>query len=180
MRGVWRSRFLAVVCGAAMAIGAAACGGGSSTTAGDAPTAVVREQKPLPEEPRIDEVDSIGTYGGRFILGQTTGPKTFNAMMANETSSTDITNNLFTQLADFDNATQTDRPALAKSWDVAPDGLTWILPSAQGGGILGRPSDHIGGRAVLVPAGVRRHAASLGAGPAPHQRQEVGRERTGR
>ncbi|MFN7984681.1 MAG: hypothetical protein U0Q11_22790 [Vicinamibacterales bacterium] len=26
---------------------------------------MVREQKPLPEEPRVDRTDEIGTYGGR-------------------------------------------------------------------------------------------------------------------
>ena len=50
----------------------------------------------------------FGTYGGRYVLGETSGPKTFNAMMANETSSTDITGNMFVGLADFDNETQED------------------------------------------------------------------------
>ncbi|MBS1818302.1 MAG: ABC transporter substrate-binding protein [Acidobacteria bacterium] len=52
--------------------------------------------------------------------------------MANETSSTDITGNLFTGLADFDNDTQKDRPALAKSWELGPDGLTWTFHLRKG------------------------------------------------
>ena len=44
---------------------------------------------------------SVGRYGGRFVLGETNNPKTFNAMMANETSSTDITDRLFGFLVDF-------------------------------------------------------------------------------
>ncbi len=53
-------------------------------------------------------------------------------MMANETSSTDITGHLFVGLVDFDNETQTDKPGLAKSWEVGPDGLTWTFHLRQG------------------------------------------------
>ena len=88
--GTWS--LAALGCAVAL-VGMTACGGGSAGR--ETPTAAVREQKPLPEEPRIERTASIGTYGGRFILGETTGPKTFNAMMANETSSTDITATLF-------------------------------------------------------------------------------------
>ena len=117
----------------ALTIGAlAACGGGSTPASSPAPKAVVREQKPLPEEPRVDRTQEIGTYGGRFVLGQTTGPKTFNAMMANETSSTDITGLLYTSLVDFDNETQEDMPALAKSWELGSDGLTWTFHLRKG------------------------------------------------
>src|SRR5437870_4320660 len=81
----------------------------------------------LPEEPMVVSMPSIGTYGGRFVLAQTVGPKTFNAMMANETSSTDVTGLLFGSLADFDNGTQKDGPSLAKSWERGADGLTWTF-----------------------------------------------------
>ncbi len=125
----------------AVALGmTAACGGGTSSRGTETPTAVVREQKPLPEEPRVEQLSSVGTYGGRFVLGQTSGPKTFNAMMASETSSTDITGNLFIGLADFDNETQTDKPSLAKSWEVGPDGLTWTFHLRKGAAFSdGRP-----------------------------------------
>ncbi len=53
-------------------------------------------------------------------------------MMANETSSTDITNQLFTALVDFDNVTQQFGPELAKSWEVAPDGMTWTFHLRKG------------------------------------------------
>ncbi len=107
-----------------------ACSGSSGGT--ETQAALVREQQPLPAEPRVEQLDSVGTYGGRFVLGQTSGPKTFNAMMASETSSTDITGNLFIGLADFDNETQTDKPSLAKSWEVGPDGLTWTFHLRKG------------------------------------------------
>jgi peptide/nickel transport system substrate-binding protein len=127
------ARLIAVI-GCGLAVGMlAACGGGDDASERDtAPRAVQREQKPLPEEPRVERMQSTGTYGGRFVLGETTGPKTFNAMMANETSSTDITGNLFVGLADFDNETQQDSPGLAKSWDISPDGLTWTFHLRKG------------------------------------------------
>jgi len=107
----------------------AACGGSSRS---DTPQAATREQKPLPEEPRVDAGGDIGTYGGRFIIGETNNPKTFNAMMANETSSTDITNRMFVGLADFDNETQDQKPGLATSWDLGADGLTWTFHLRKG------------------------------------------------
>lgn len=87
---------------------------------------------PLPEEPKIVTVDTVGRHGGRFVLGQTGNPRTFNAMMANESSSGDITNLTFSSLTDFDNETQEIEPGLAKSWEVAPDGVTWTFHLRKG------------------------------------------------
>jgi peptide/nickel transport system substrate-binding protein len=99
-------------------------------------TAAVAEYNdphPLPSEPMVVDAPTIGKHGGRFVLGETNNPKTFNALMANETSSTDITNrNLFTYLVDYDNGSQQFVPALAKSWEVAPDGVTWTFHLRQG------------------------------------------------
>ena len=66
------------------------------------------------------------------MLGETNNPKTFNGMMTTETSSSDITDRLFGFLVDFDNATQQYRPGIAKSWEVAPDGVTWTFHLRKG------------------------------------------------
>lgn len=87
---------------------------------------------PPPAEPMITNVASIGSYGGRFVFGETTSPKTFNSPMANETSSTDITGQLYTALVSFDNGTQETLPALAKSWEVSPDGVSWTFHLRKG------------------------------------------------
>ena len=110
----------------ALAIAAAACGGRKS----DAPA--FQDTHPLPEEPLVVRTASIGTYGGRFVLAETSGPRTFNAMMANETSSTDITNQMFGSLGSFDNGTQEATPLLAKSWEVSTDALTWTFHLRKG------------------------------------------------
>src|SRR5688500_2058422 len=91
-----------------------------------------KDPHPLPEEPKIVTVKSVGRHSGRFVLGQTGNPRTFNAMMANESSSGDITNLTFSSLTDFDNETQEIEPGLAKSWEVAPDGVTWTFHLRKG------------------------------------------------
>lgn len=87
---------------------------------------------PPPEEPMVREVATVGRHGGRFIFGTTVAPKTFNGIMATETSSLDVDNLLFTTLVAFDNATQKFGPELAKSWEVAPDGVTWTFHLRKG------------------------------------------------
>ena len=52
--------------------------------------------------------------------------------MANETSSLDILRRLNTALVRYDNHTQQFVPELAKSWEVAPDGITWTFHLRKG------------------------------------------------
>ena len=88
---------------------------------------------PLPEDALIVDTPSLGKHGGRFVFGITGNPRTFNAMMANETSTTDITDHhLFTFLVHYDNAKQQVVPMIAKSWDVSPDGLSWTFHLRRG------------------------------------------------
>ena len=103
---------------------------GCRRTASNAAT--YKDQIPPPAEPLVEQLPSVGRHGGRFVLGETNNPKTFNAMMTTETSSSDITDRLFGFLVDFDNATQQYRPGIAKSWEVAPDGVTWTFHLRKG------------------------------------------------
>jgi peptide/nickel transport system substrate-binding protein len=91
-----------------------------------------QDSHPVPAEPLIRQVATVGRHGGRFVLGQTVNPKSFNGLTATETSSTDITDRIFTFLVDYDNATQQFGPLLAKSWEVAPDGITWTFHLRKG------------------------------------------------
>jgi len=91
-----------------------------------------RDIVPPPEEPMIREVPTVGRHGGRFVFGTTVAPRTFNILMASETPSFDVDNQLFTTLVAFDNATQKFGPELAKSWEVAPDGVTWTFHLRKG------------------------------------------------
>jgi peptide/nickel transport system substrate-binding protein len=67
-----------------------------------------------------------------MVTAMISDPKTFNPLMANETSSTDITDRIFSGLIDFDYDTQQFVPGIAKSWEVAPDGVTWTFHLRQG------------------------------------------------
>jgi peptide/nickel transport system substrate-binding protein len=111
----------ALLCAALLACG---CGDGSSAKT------TYHDPHPLPQDTLTVALPEVGTHGGRFVLAQTSAPRTFNWVMANETSSTDVTDGrLFTTLVDFNNATETMHPQLAKSWEISPDGRmsTWHL-----------------------------------------------------
>jgi peptide/nickel transport system substrate-binding protein len=105
----------------------AGCGGSASQA-----RATWQDPNPLPPDTMTVPVPEIGTYGGRFVIGQTNPPKTFNGIMANETSSTDIVDQLFTKLVGFDNARQVLYPLLAKSWEMSPDARTWTFHLRRG------------------------------------------------
>jgi peptide/nickel transport system substrate-binding protein len=123
MNGTSRVTFLLV----ALATSAAGCGGNAGVAGGK-----FVDQNPLPPDTMIVAMHEVGHYGGRFVIAQTSGPKTFNGPMANETSSTDVTRLLYTGLVNYDNASQSDVPALAKSWESSADGLTWTWHLRRG------------------------------------------------
>src|SRR5690242_20283196 len=96
-------------------------------------TSEYSDPHPLPAAVMVVDAPTLGKYGGRFVLGQTSNPRTFNAMMANESSSTDIdTRNLFAFLVDYDQGTQDFVPIIAKSWEVSADQLTWTFHLREG------------------------------------------------
>jgi len=116
---------LAMVAAVCLAFGATGCGGSAGVAASS-----WKDTHPLPADTLTESMDEVGTHGGRFVLAQTVAPRTFNTIMANETSSTDVTDGrLFAPLILFNNATQEMEPCLAKSWEISPDGRTstWHL-----------------------------------------------------
>ena len=97
----------------------AGCSGGSSRG-----KAAYTDRLPLPVDTMTTRMQSIGTYGGRFLAGATASPKTLNPIMSNEQSSTEVCNLLYISLADTWYPTQEDIPGLAKSWDFSDDKRT--------------------------------------------------------
>jgi peptide/nickel transport system substrate-binding protein len=73
-----------------------------------------------------------GVPGGRFVMVSTSDARTFNPIMSSETSSSDVSDRLFTALATFNNATQEFDPALATRWEQSPDGRTWTFHLRRG------------------------------------------------
>lgn len=109
-----------------LAIAASGCGGGSQ--ARDAWV----DQVPLPPDTMTVPLREVGVHGGRFVIGQISSPKTFNAPLANESSSNDVCNQLYASLTDWDNETHEDRPQVAKRWEVSPDGTVYTFHLRRG------------------------------------------------
>ena len=81
---------------------------------------------PLPDPPVVVDCEP-GNLGGKFVVSEVGDPKTFNYIMANESSSIDIGRFMFWSLLNFDVPTQGVKPGLAESWTNSPDGKTWTF-----------------------------------------------------
>jgi peptide/nickel transport system substrate-binding protein len=81
---------------------------------------------PLPDPPVVVNCEP-GIPGGKFIVDEVGDPKTFNYIMANESSSIDIGRFMFWSLLNFDVPTQSVKPGLAETWTNSPDGKTWTF-----------------------------------------------------
>src|SRR5262245_47964170 len=86
----------------------------------------------LPPDTMTFDVPELGHYGGRFVIAETGGPRTFNAIMSNDQPTNDVTQRLFVGLTEFDLHTQQTVPSLAKSWEHSTDGRTWTFHLRRG------------------------------------------------
>ncbi len=75
---------------------------------------------------------SLNRYGGELVLSITSDPKSFNDIIAKETSTTEITEYMFEGLTRLNAFTLKVEPQLAESWEVSPDGLQWTFHLRQG------------------------------------------------
>lgn len=78
------------------------------------------------KEPLTSYTLHCGTPGGKLIFATTSDPKSFNPVIAKETSTTGITAYMFEGLTDQDPLTLEVRPRLALNWETE-DGLTWTF-----------------------------------------------------
>ena len=90
-----------------------------------------RPHHPLPEGVDISECES-GRYGGIFILNETTQPTTFNPLVPNNLSTSMVLSRLLSNLVEFNPKTELFEPALAESWIVSEDGLTYTFNLRKG------------------------------------------------
>ena len=86
---------------------------------------------PLPPAPLVAKGDP-GQPGGRFMIGTSASPRTFNPLFAFDNASDGIVRLLFAPMVRLDAATQQPGPGLAESWSVAPDQKTWTFKLRQG------------------------------------------------
>lgn len=75
----------------------------------------------------LDADNQINQYGGQIVLATTSDPRSFNPILAKETSTTAITGIIFEGLTRTNGETLEIEPNLAKSWEVKQDGLNWVF-----------------------------------------------------
>lgn len=66
-------------------------------------------------------------HGGHFVLYTNSDPKTFNDIVATESSSSAVTSLIFEGLTTSDPITLKVLPNLAERWETSVDGLEWIF-----------------------------------------------------
>ncbi|MFH1504647.1 MAG: ABC transporter substrate-binding protein [Candidatus Omnitrophota bacterium] len=81
----------------------------------------------LLKEPYKDYKLSCGRPGGELVVPATSDPKSFNPIVAQETSTTQVTSYIFEGLTRTHPLTLEVLPNLAKSWKVSADGKEWIF-----------------------------------------------------
>src|SRR5882757_7647469 len=74
----------------------------------------------------------VGRPGGRLIVSLRGEPKTLNPLVAADTRSREVIGVMQADLVHINRATQLTELALAKSWKISPDGLTYTLVLRQG------------------------------------------------
>ena len=100
------------------------------------PLAAAEEMSPIDLlEPVDHSAWERGRHGGRFVVTNISDAKTFNPVVAKETSTTDITDRLFAGVVRRSQLTLEWEPALAERWEISEDqktitlylrsGLTW-------------------------------------------------------
>ncbi len=88
---------------------------------------------PLVEPPPKDAVNpGIGRYGGTLTSALVSDPKTFNVVLAQETSSTTPLGFIFESLVESNYLTGEIQPDLAYKWTLAPDKETYTFTLRKG------------------------------------------------
>ncbi len=74
-----------------------------------------------------------GAYGGTLALALPQNPKSFNPVLASETSTLQVISQVvYKGLVEYDNAAQREAPGLAKSWEASADGRVWRFRLRRG------------------------------------------------
>ena len=93
--------------------------------------AALRPESPSPGE-ELARADISGQYGGHLTIGERAEPKSFNPVTASDLVSREIIGRMMADLIEINRASQLTEPALAKSWQVSPDGNTFTLHLRKG------------------------------------------------
>lgn len=84
-------------------------------------------------DPKVATIaPEIGKYGGALVVTQLSDPRTFNPVVAQEASSTDVLSPIFEGLLEQNYLTGELEPGLAEAWTVSRDGRTWTFTLRDG------------------------------------------------
>ncbi|HET6930882.1 MAG TPA: ABC transporter substrate-binding protein [Candidatus Acidoferrum sp.] len=96
------------------------------------PHAPVHAQQNGSNEELLELPGEIGRSGGHLVVSLRGEPKTLNPVIAADTRSREVIGVMQADLIHINRATQLTEPALAKSWKISPDGLTYTLVLRKG------------------------------------------------
>src|SRR2546430_14059769 len=74
----------------------------------------------------------VGRPGGRLVVSLRGEPKTLNPLIAADARSREVIGVMQADLVHINRATQQTEPALAKSWKISPDGLSYTIVLRRG------------------------------------------------
>jgi peptide/nickel transport system substrate-binding protein len=76
--------------------------------------------------------NQLGRYGGHLVVSLRSEPKTLNPVTSLDVSSREVIAQMTADLIHINRLTQDTEPALAKAWQVSPDGLKYTLHLRHG------------------------------------------------
>lgn len=124
------SRMIRRIFGALALLAVAACSGPDS--GGGRPEIDPALAAQIPPDAEVVKDIEIGVKGGQLIMATAGEIKTFNEPLSSDTSSSLVTSFLWSSLTGFDNVTQLEKPALAKSWEYNEETREWTFHIREG------------------------------------------------
>jgi peptide/nickel transport system substrate-binding protein len=106
--------------------------GGCATRKETAPSGGSAAAPPATDTADFEKTTLTGARGGTLMLSNIAEAKTFNPLIAKETSSGAVFGALFDSLVTRDAETLKVEPALAKSWETSADGKSWTFHLRRG------------------------------------------------
>lgn len=95
-------------------------------------SATLPPQAILASEEALITNGEVGRFGGRLTVALRTEPRTFNPVLATDSSSREVIGRLMADLVHINRETQKTESALAKTWKGSPDGKSYTLRLRRG------------------------------------------------
>jgi len=96
------------------------------------PPAIAFPQEQITKEELLVLPGEVGRPGGRLVVSLRGEPKTLNPLIAADARSREVIGVMQADLVHINRARQQTEPALAKSWKISPDGLSYTIVLRQG------------------------------------------------